>query len=74
MYARQFELALVDESREGALIQVVDPATPPERKSKPKRASVAIATTLISAFILGVWLMMRQSMRHKASQTTLLQI
>ena len=38
LFARQYELARVDESREGALIQVVDIATPPERKSKPKRA------------------------------------
>jgi uncharacterized protein involved in exopolysaccharide biosynthesis len=37
LMARQYELARVDESREGALIQVVDVATPPEKRSKPKR-------------------------------------
>ena len=42
LYARQFELARVDESREGALIQVVDPAQAAERKSKPKRAIVGL--------------------------------
>ena len=46
LFARQYELARVDESREGALIQVVDMAKPPERKSKPKRAITAVATTL----------------------------
>ena len=45
MFARQYELARVDESREGALIQVVDVATPPEYKSKPKRAFIAVAAT-----------------------------
>ncbi len=37
LFARQYESARVDESREGALVQVVDRATPPERKSSPKR-------------------------------------
>ncbi|WP_343633319.1 Wzz/FepE/Etk N-terminal domain-containing protein [Roseateles sp.] len=37
LFARQFEAARLEESREGGLIQVVDVATPPERKSRPKR-------------------------------------
>jgi uncharacterized protein involved in exopolysaccharide biosynthesis len=35
LFSRQYENARVDESREGGLIQVVDEATPPERKSSP---------------------------------------
>lgn len=35
--ARQLELAKLDEAREGALVQVVDPAAVPDRKSSPKR-------------------------------------
>ena len=56
LFARQFELAKVDEAREGALIQVVDPALPPERKSKPAKALIAIVTTLIAGifFFVGV--------------------
>lgn len=38
LYARQYELARADESREGVLIQVIDVATPPDRKSKPKKS------------------------------------
>lgn len=58
LYARQFELARVDESREGALIQVVDPAQAAERKSKPKRAIVGLivmATSLVgfALFVVG---------------------
>jgi uncharacterized protein involved in exopolysaccharide biosynthesis len=51
LFARQFELARLDESREGVLIQVVDVATPPERKSKPKRTLVAIVTTVVTALL-----------------------
>jgi len=66
LYARQFELARVDESREGALIQVVDPAQPPDRKSKPKRVMTAAAVTLVVAFLLVVWVLLRRSMRARA--------
>ncbi|MFZ9656250.1 MAG: Wzz/FepE/Etk N-terminal domain-containing protein, partial [Limnohabitans sp.] len=45
LFAKQYELARVDESREGAVIQVLDVAQPPERKSKPKKALIAIIAT-----------------------------
>lgn len=65
LYARQFELARADESREGALIQVVDTAAPPEKKSKPKRSVIALSATLISVLVLSAWVVLRQSMRMR---------
>jgi uncharacterized protein involved in exopolysaccharide biosynthesis len=62
LYARQFELARADESREGTLIQVVDAATPPERKSKPKRATTAAAATMATAVLLAAWVLMRTAL------------
>jgi uncharacterized protein involved in exopolysaccharide biosynthesis len=59
LYARQFELARVDESRESALIQVIDPATPPERKSRPARGFAAVVTSLLAAFVLVVFVLVR---------------
>ena len=70
LYARQFELARVDESREGALIQVVDPATPPEKKSKPKRATIALGTMLGAALLLSAWVLLRQSRRQAAERAS----
>ena len=64
VYARQFELARADESREGALIQVVDVATPPERKSKPRRAITALATTLGVLMVLVALVLVRLSLRR----------
>ena len=61
--AKQYELARLDEAREGAVIQVVDPAVPPERKSKPKRALVAVVTALAAGFVLLLFVFMRQSLR-----------
>lgn len=51
MLARQFELAKIDEAREAAIIQVLDVAVPPERKSKPKRAQIVMLATLAAGFV-----------------------
>jgi capsule polysaccharide export protein KpsE/RkpR len=64
VYARQFELARSDESREGALIQVVDQATPPERKSKPKRAMLAVSATLAAFVLVAAGLLLRSQYRR----------
>jgi uncharacterized protein involved in exopolysaccharide biosynthesis len=66
LFARQYELARVDESREGALIQVVDTATPPERKSKPKRATIAVAAAAVSLLALIAWVLMRHFWRQSS--------
>jgi uncharacterized protein involved in exopolysaccharide biosynthesis len=57
LFSRQYELARVDEAREGALFQVVDAATLPERKSRPKRAMIGIGTTLAALSVLLVWVL-----------------
>jgi uncharacterized protein involved in exopolysaccharide biosynthesis len=60
LYARQFEVARVDESREGALIQVLDLAQPPEKKSKPKRAYIGLGAGAVAALLAGMYLVRRQ--------------
>jgi tyrosine-protein kinase Etk/Wzc len=67
LFARQFEMAKVDESREGAVIQVLDAAQPPEKKSKPKKALIAIIATLAAGFALLLFVFIRQALRN-ASQ------
>lgn len=65
LFARQFEAARLDESREGGLIQVVDRATPPEYKSKPKRAVLALGATVVTAILLVIGLAI-QELRSRA--------
>ena len=64
LFAKQYELAKVDEAREGAVIQVLDVAQPPERKSKPKKALIAILATLGSGFALLLYVFMRHGLRN----------
>jgi capsule polysaccharide export protein KpsE/RkpR len=67
LFSRQYEVARIDESREGALIQVVDEATPPERKSKPRRVTIAVVTTLGTLFALLVFVFLRNALRSAQS-------
>ena len=53
--ARQFELAKLDEAKEGAIIQVVDPAIPPDKKSSPKRTLIVIVATFVG-LLVGIFL------------------
>jgi len=66
LMSKQYELARVDESREGALIQVVDPAQPAEFKSSPKRLFIGIETALAAAFVVAAWLIIRDRRRIAA--------
>jgi uncharacterized protein involved in exopolysaccharide biosynthesis len=67
LFARQYEIARVDESREGTLIQVVDTATPPERKSRPKRLMTAALTTLGALLLLMSMVLLRHFWRRSAA-------
>jgi uncharacterized protein involved in exopolysaccharide biosynthesis len=58
--ARQFEVAKLDEAKQGALVQVVDPAVPPDRRSFPKRGLLVIGATALGLF-LGVFLALLQA-------------
>jgi uncharacterized protein involved in exopolysaccharide biosynthesis len=64
LFAKQYELAKVDEAREGAVIQVLDSAQAPERKAKPKKALIAIIATLASGFALLLFVFVRQALAN----------
>jgi tyrosine-protein kinase Etk/Wzc len=49
---KQFDAAKLDEAKEAVVIQVVEPAIEPDRRSSPKRALIGIATTIIG-FLFG---------------------
>ncbi len=55
---RQYEVAKLDEAKEGPVLQQVDAALPPDRKSKPARAVIVLASTLLAllaACVFVVW-------------------
>lgn len=56
---RQFELAKLDEAKEGPVLQQVDVALPPDYKSKPSRAMIVIGATLAALLAAMAWAVMR---------------
>ena len=61
--AKQFELAKVDEAKDGGNVQQLDVAVVPERKSKPKKAIIVIATVLAAGFLAVLIAFVRSAMR-----------
>lgn len=54
LLARQFEIAKLDEAKEGSVIQVVDEAAAPDRRSFPKRGLIVAGATILG-FMIGVF-------------------
>jgi tyrosine-protein kinase Etk/Wzc len=57
---RQFEIAKLDEAKEGPALQQVDVALPPDRKSKPARALIVIAATLAALLGASLFVIVRR--------------
>jgi len=62
LMAKQYEIAKVDEAKNTSMIQVLDAAVSPERKSKPKRANTVFVGTLVASFMAMLLAFGRASM------------
>ncbi|MGB8130677.1 MAG: GNVR domain-containing protein [Candidatus Angelobacter sp.] len=51
LLTKQYEIARIDESKDASIIQVLDPAVIPERKSRPHRASIVLLATLLGLML-----------------------
>jgi len=59
--AKQFEMAKLDEAKDYPLIQVLDKAEVPERKSRPKRALIVILSTFVALIFSILWAFFREA-------------
>jgi len=50
MLMKQYDAAKLDESKEAAIIQVVEPGIEPDRKSSPKRGLILLLSTIVGFF------------------------
>jgi tyrosine-protein kinase Etk/Wzc len=51
LLTQQYEMARIQEAKDTPTVQVLDVATVPEKKVKPKRRQIVILSTVISAFL-----------------------
>jgi tyrosine-protein kinase Etk/Wzc len=59
LLAKEFEIAKLDEAREGSIIQVVDNAVTPDKKSFPKPSVIIPLTTLAGLLVAVFWVWFR---------------
>jgi tyrosine-protein kinase Etk/Wzc len=62
--ARQFELAKLDEAKEGATIQIVDVAIPPEKHSSPHRTLIVAGAALLGFFFSAFWVLVQAGLER----------
>jgi uncharacterized protein involved in exopolysaccharide biosynthesis len=62
LLARQYEIAKVDEARQGATVQVVDRAIVPDRRSSPKRTLIVLGAAVLGLFLGVVWAFAREGL------------
>ncbi len=55
LLAKEFEIAKLDEAREGSIVQVVDVAVPPDRRSSPHRFLIVMGATIFAFFVATFW-------------------
>jgi uncharacterized protein involved in exopolysaccharide biosynthesis len=69
LLAKQYEAARLDEAKDPSIIQVLDPAVEPERKSKPHRALIAVLSAFAAFFVAVVTAFVKES-RSRLSPTS----
>ena len=57
---RQYEMAKLDEAKEGPVLQQVDAALPPDYKSKPARGMIVVASTVLALLLSCGWVVWRR--------------
>jgi uncharacterized protein involved in exopolysaccharide biosynthesis len=65
LIAKQFEMAKLDEARQGAIIQVVDPAVVPDKRNSPKRLLIVLIATLVG-FLFATFAAFASGARNRA--------
>jgi len=51
LMTKQYEIARIDESKDAAIVQLLDKAVPPEKRSWPPRAALVLVSTLLALLI-----------------------
>jgi tyrosine-protein kinase Etk/Wzc len=65
LMARQYEMARVDEAKQGQTIQVVDPALVPDRRSWPPRTLLVLLAFILGLFIASFWVILQAFSRSR---------
>jgi len=57
LLARQYEVAKVDEARQGSIVQIVDRAIVPDKRSFPQRTLIVLGAAIFGLIVGIFWLL-----------------
>ena len=63
LLAKQFEIAKIDEARQGSVVQVVDKAIVPDKKSSPMRLLIVGCCTVAGSMLAVFWVLFSEALR-----------
>ena len=66
LLAKQLELARLDEAKESSVVQVMDRAIEPDRKSKPVRSKIVLLSVVAAFFATLLWIFMSEAIARSA--------
>jgi uncharacterized protein involved in exopolysaccharide biosynthesis len=61
---QQYEMAKVDEAKQGQIVQVVDPALVPDRRSWPLRTLLTLLAFILGMLFSSSWVLLQSSYGH----------
>ena len=63
LMSKQFEIAKLDEAKDSSIIQVLDVAIVPDKKSKPNRGVIVVSTILFVGILTMFWILASEFLR-----------
>ena len=65
---KQLEAARIDEAKDAVVVQVVDKALPPERKSSPHRTTIILIAALVAFLLSCAGVLIAESLKRRREQ------
>jgi uncharacterized protein involved in exopolysaccharide biosynthesis len=66
LMAKQYEIARVEEARDALLLQTIDHAVPPDKKSSPRRLLISLLLAVISGAVMVIFVLVREVFHSRA--------
>jgi uncharacterized protein involved in exopolysaccharide biosynthesis len=62
LLAKQFEIAKIDEARQGSVVQLVDKAVVPDKKSFPNRVLIVVCSMIAGLVLAIFWVLFSEAL------------
>ncbi len=70
LLARQYEVAKVDEARQGSIVQTVDRAIVPDKRSFPQRTLIVLGAAVLGLIVGIFWVLAKEELKRLSNTPT----